>query len=43
LCKFLNVSKKIKTRKCSSVVVKDFAIEITESERNFIEDKIKAL
>jgi small subunit ribosomal protein S12e len=43
LCKFLNVAKKIKARKCSSLVIKDFAIEISENERNLIEDKIKTL
>jgi small subunit ribosomal protein S12e len=39
----LGKEKKIKTRKCSSVVVKDFALEITENERTLIEEKIKVL
>ena len=43
ISKFLSKTKKIKSRKCSSVAVKDFAIEVTEAEKQFVEDKIKGL
>ena len=36
-------TKKIKSRKCSSVAVRDFAIEVSEAEKQFVEDKIKGL
>ncbi|CAD8116573.1 unnamed protein product [Paramecium sonneborni] len=43
ISKFLTKTKKIKSRKCSSVAVKDFAIEVSEAEKQFIENKIKGL
>ena len=43
ISKFLTKTKKIKSRKCSSLAVKDFAIEVSEAEKQFIEDKIKGL
>lgn len=43
ISKFLTKAKKIKSRKCSSVAVKDFAIEVTENEKNLVEDKLKGL
>ncbi|CAD8198646.1 unnamed protein product [Paramecium pentaurelia] len=43
ISKFLTKTKKIKSRKCSSVAVRDFAIEVSEAEKQFVEDKIKGL
>ena len=43
ISKFLTKTKKIKSRKCSSVALKDFAIEVSENEKLFIEEKIKGL
>lgn len=43
ICKFLNKAQKLKSRKCSSVVVKDYAIEVSEGEKNLIEDRLKGL
>ncbi|CAD8070720.1 unnamed protein product [Paramecium sonneborni] len=43
ISKFLTKTKKIKSRKCSSLAVKDFAIEVSEAEKEFIEGKIKGL
>ncbi|CAK93829.1 unnamed protein product (macronuclear) [Paramecium tetraurelia] len=43
ISKFLTKTKKIKSRKCSSVALKDFAIEVSENEKQFVEDKIKGL
>ena len=41
--KFITKDKKIKTKKCSSLALKDYAVEVSENERNLIEEKLKAL
>ncbi|KAM3137995.1 hypothetical protein pb186bvf_009890 [Paramecium bursaria] len=43
ISKYLNKAKKVKSRKCSSLAVIDFAIDIGEGEKKLIEDKVKAL
>lgn len=43
ISKYLNKAKKVKSRKCSSLAVIDFAIDIGEGEKKMIEDKVKAL
>ena len=43
ISKYLNKAKKVKSRKCSSLAVIDFAIDIGDGEKNLIEAKVKAL
>ena len=40
LSKFILKDKKVKSRKCSSLAIKDFAIEVTESERKLVTDRL---
>ena len=41
--KFITKDKKIKTKKCSSLALKEYAVEVSENERTLIDDKLKGL